>query len=68
MTQEAVFPVKLEPELREYGQHQHNAVGYDEYLARKVAAGRTSMQAGQGRSNEEVEAEFAARRAAASQS
>lgn len=36
-----------------------------DYLCRKVDAGRASMAAGRGRSNEEVEAEFAARRAAA---
>lgn len=53
MSKEAVFTMK---------------VACDEYFARKVEAGRASMQAGQGRSNEEVEAEFAARRAAASQS
>lgn len=90
MSKEAVFTMKLEPELRaefmaaaqathrpasqvlrelmrEYVQRQHDAIGYDEYFARKVAAGRASMQADQGCSNEEVEAEFAARRAAASQ-
>jgi predicted transcriptional regulator len=91
MSKEAVFTMKLEPELRaefmaaaqathrpasqvlrelmrEYVQRQRDAVGYDEYFARKVEAGRASMQAGQGRSNEQVEAEFAARRAAATQS
>jgi hypothetical protein len=38
---------------------------YDAYLARKVDAARASMHAGVGYSNEEVEAEFAARRAIA---
>lgn len=36
-----------------------------DYLRRKVDAGRTSMAAGRGRPNEEVEATFAAKRAAA---
>lgn len=37
----------------------------DDYLRRKVDAGRASMAAGRGRSAEEVEATFAAKRAAA---
>jgi len=40
-----------------------NAREYDEFLRRKVEAGRTSMRGGLGRSNDQVEAEFAARRA-----
>ena len=36
-----------------------------DYLRHKVDAGRASMVAGRGRSNEEVEATFAAKRAAA---
>lgn len=36
----------------------------DDYLRRKVDAGRASMAAGRGRPNEEVEATFAAKRAA----
>lgn len=36
---------------------------YDAFLARKVDAGRASIHAGAGYSNEEVEAQFAARRA-----
>lgn len=35
---------------------------YDDYLQRKVEAGRASIRAGRGRSNDEVKAEFAARR------
>ena len=35
---------------------------YDSFLLRKVDAARTSMKNGHGRSNEEVEAEFARRR------
>ena len=86
MSKEAVFTIKLEPELRaefmaeaeashrpasqvlrelmrEFVQRQREAREYDEFLRRKVEAGRASMRAGQGRSNDEVEAEFAARRA-----
>ena len=53
MSKQAVFTMKLEPESREY----------DEFLRRRVEAGRASMRAGLGRSNDEVEAELAARRA-----
>ncbi|WP_205744471.1 antitoxin of toxin-antitoxin stability system [Dyella sp. M7H15-1] len=49
--------------MREFVQHQREARNYDEFLRRKVEAGRASMRAGLGRPNEEVEAEFAARRA-----
>ena len=86
MPKEAVFTMKLEPELRaefmaeaeavhrpasqvlrelmrEYVQRQREAREYDEFLLRKVEAGRASMRAGLGQSNEEVETEFAARRA-----
>ena len=86
MPKQAVFTMKLEPELRadfmaeaeaahrpasqvlrelmrEFIQRQREAREYDEFLRRKVEAGRASMHGGQGRSNDEVEAEFAARRA-----
>lgn len=86
MSKEAVFTMKLEPELRaefmaeadaahrpasqvlrelmrEFVQRQREARDYEEFLRRKVEAGRTSMRAGVGRSNDEVEAEFAALRA-----
>ena len=36
---------------------------YDDYLRRKVETARASMHTGVGRTNDEVEAEFAARRA-----
>lgn len=36
---------------------------YDEFLRRKVDVARSSMRADLGQSNDEVEAEFAARRA-----
>lgn len=87
MSKEAVFTLKLEPELRasfmaeteathrpasqvmrelmrEFVQRQQEARDYDDFLQRKVDLARSSMQAGLGRPNDEVEAEFAARRAA----
>lgn len=51
--------------MRDYVRRQREARQYDEFLCKKVEAARTSMQAGAGRSNEEVETEFAARRARA---
>ena len=82
MSKEAVFTMKLEPELRdqfmaeaeashrpasqvlrelmrEFVERQRQAREYDAFLASKVEAGRVSMRAGVGRSNEEVEAKFA---------
>ncbi|MGE4220082.1 MAG: CopG family ribbon-helix-helix protein [Alphaproteobacteria bacterium] len=87
MSKEAVFTMKLEPELRaefmaaaagedrpasqvmrelmrSYIEQRRQAGNYDDYLRRKVEAGRASMRAGHGRSNDEVEASFAARRKA----
>ena len=86
MPKEAVFTMKLEPELRaefmaeaeaahrpasqvlrelmrNFVQHQREAREYESFLRGKVEAGRVSMRAGHGRSNEDVEAEFSARRA-----
>ena len=86
MSKEAVFTMKLEPELRaefmaeaeavhrpasqvlrelmrEFVQRQRETREYDEFIGRKVDAGRASMRAGVGHSNDEVEATFAARRA-----
>lgn len=86
MAKEAVFSMKLEPELRaefmaaaeashrpasqilrelmrEFITRQREAGEYDAYLRAKVEAGRESMQAGRGQSNDEVEAQFARRRA-----
>ena len=86
MPKQAVFTMKLEPELRdefmaeaeavhrpasqvlrelmrEFVQRQREAREYDVFLRRKVEAGRAAMRAGQGRSDAEVAAEFAARRA-----
>jgi predicted transcriptional regulator len=88
MAKEAVFNLKLEPELREdfmaaaqaahrpasqvmrdlmrdFIRQQQQAKEYDEFVQRKVAAARTSIEAGRGRANDDVEAEFAARRAKA---
>jgi predicted transcriptional regulator len=48
--------------MRDYVQRQRDAREYDDFLHDKVEAGRASMRAGQGRSNDEVEAKFAARR------
>ncbi len=90
MSKEAVFTMKLEPDLRaefmaaaqaahrpasqvlrelmrEFVQRQREALEYDQYFQRKVDAGLASMQAGRGSLNEEVEAQFAARRAAVTQ-
>jgi predicted transcriptional regulator len=49
--------------MREFIQRQREAREYDAFLLLKVEAGRASMQAGLGRSNDDVEADFAARRA-----
>ncbi|SDP99972.1 antitoxin of toxin-antitoxin stability system [Ectopseudomonas guguanensis] len=88
MAKEAVFNLKLEPELREdfmaaaqaahrpasqvmrdlmrdFIRQQQQAKEHDEFVQRKVAAARTSIEAGRGRANDDVEAEFAARRAKA---
>lgn len=86
MSKEAVFTMKLEPDLREafmseaqashrpasqilrelmreFVDRQRQAREYDDFLAQKVQTARTSMQAGMGIANDEVEAQFAARRA-----
>lgn len=89
MSKQAVFTMKLEPELREnfmaeaagedrpasqimrelmrgYIEQRHQAREYD-YLREKVEAGRASMRAGLGRSNDDVEVTFAAKRNAVGQ-
>ena len=91
MSKDAVFTMKLEPELRaefmaevkaadrpasqvlrelmrEFVQRQRQSRDYDAFLGRKVEAARGSMRAGEGQSNDEVEAAFAARRVAVSKS
>jgi hypothetical protein len=50
--------------MREFVDRQREARDYDAFLRRKVEAGRAAMKAGLGRPNDEVEAEFAARRKA----
>lgn len=49
--------------MRDFVQRQREAREYDAFLRNKVDVARSSMRAGQGRSNEEVEAGFASRRA-----
>jgi hypothetical protein len=49
--------------MREFVKSRREAREYDEFLARKVEMARASMRAGRGRSNEDVEAVFAERRA-----
>lgn len=89
MSKEAVFTMKLEPELREqfmaeaeaahrpasqvvrelmreFVQRQRQLREYNEFLQQKVEIARTSMRESRGRSNDEVEAKFAAHRAKAS--
>jgi hypothetical protein len=44
---------------------QRDARDYDTFLREKVETARASMRAGRGRPDDEVEAEFATRRAAA---
>ena len=88
MPKEAVFTMKLEPELRdefmaeaeaahrpasqvvrelmrEFVRRQREEREYHTFIERKVERARSSMHAGDGRFNEEVEADFAARRAEA---
>lgn len=48
--------------MREFVQRQRQAREYDEFLQRKVEVARSSVRSGQGQSNDEIEAKFAARR------
>ena len=50
--------------MRDFVKQQRQARDYDAFLEKKVEAARASLQAGKGLGNEEVEANFAARRAA----
>lgn len=86
---DAVFTMKLEPDLRaefmaeaeachrpasqvvrefmrSFVQQQRAQREHDDFLQRKVEVARASARDGLGRSNEEVEASFAARRASRS--
>ena len=51
--------------MREFVQRQRDGRDYDTFVRAKVERARISMRAGRGRSNEDVEADFAARRAEA---
>jgi len=48
--------------MRSYIKQRRQAREYDEYLRHKVEIGRASMHVGRGRSNDEVETAFAAKR------
>ena len=48
--------------MRDYISSRRQIREYDAYLQSKIDAARNSMRAGHGRSNDEVEAAFAARR------
>lgn len=48
--------------MRQFVQSQQQAREYEEFLQRKVDTARASMRAGDGLTNDEIEAEFAARR------
>lgn len=86
MAKDAVFTLKLEPELRDafiaeaaavhrpasqivrdlmrdFVQSRHETRDYEDFVRRKVDTARTERRAGLSVSNEDVEAEFAARRA-----
>ena len=51
--------------MRDFVKQQRQARDYDAFLEKKVEIARTSVLGGKGLGNEEVEAIFAARRAAA---
>jgi len=86
MAKEAVFHLKLAPELLEefmaaakavhrpasqvmrdlmydFIRQQQQTKEHDEFVQLKIAVARASLEAGRGRSNDDVETEFAARRA-----
>jgi len=44
--------------MREFIKRQHDMQGYDDFFRRKGEAARTSLRAGIGGSNDEIEAEF----------
>jgi predicted transcriptional regulator len=49
--------------MRDFIQRQREAREYDDFLRQKVDVAWASVRAGRGRSNDEVEGDFAARRA-----
>lgn len=88
MSKDAVFTMKLEPELRDefmaeaeaahrpasqvlrelmrgFVLRQRQARDYETFMQGKVKTARVSVQAKRGRANDDVENEFAARRATA---
>ncbi|ROL76943.1 antitoxin of toxin-antitoxin stability system [Pseudomonas protegens] len=52
--------------MRDFVQKQHESREYEAFLQQKVQLARASLEAQHGHSHEEIEAEFAARRARAS--
>lgn len=68
MSKEAVFTLKLEPELRAdlmaavASEDRPAFQVVRELMRSKVAASRASMRAGRGRTNDAVEAQFSAKR------
>ena len=52
--------------MREFVERQRQKREHSDFVERKVALARASMQAGQGHGNDDVEADFAERRARAS--
>ena len=48
--------------MREFIERQKKAREYDAFLEEKVTAARNSIQAGEGKNNDEVETQFAAMR------
>lgn len=48
--------------MREFIERQKKAREYDAFLEEKVTAARNSIHAGEGKNNDEVEAQFAAMR------
>lgn len=50
--------------MRDFVRRKQEVRDYDAFLERKIEAARAEARAGLGRSNDEVEAEFAARRKA----
>ena len=49
--------------MRDFVLRQREARDYNEFLHRKIESGRRSMHAGIGQPNDEIEVEFATRRA-----
>lgn len=52
--------------MRDFVQKQHESREYEAFLQQKIKLARASVEAQRGHSHEDIEAEFAARRATAS--